>query len=489
MRIGTRLTIVLMLCVMPVIAAYTYWTVAQSNVYVNELKQSARAISSGLAPSIDEELVAQEFEKIGDAFRKMDAEGTRSAILRKDGTLWYSLPDFPAELVDAARVQLAQHQPAEFGPTSGAKNWFCELVPMKGQGGEVIGYLLEVQDWTKVARDNRARSIASIVVALVLLGLIATVIPLTVNRYVSRPLADLSAKVMKFSAKDSDREGSEVELLSEEFRRLDQQLNRARIDLEDRHRRELELERELQRADRLATIGALASGLAHEIGTPMGVIRVRAESLQNDETTSADSRVKLGIIVRQIDRIARIVRMLLDYARKSESHKAVCDLRTIAERAMTLLEPEAARRGVRTVARLGENPLMVNCDADQLEQVFVNLIMNALDAMNRNGGTLRVTANSEKINNGARATLAFEDTGAGVAPEHEDRLFTPFFTTKEPGKGTGMGLAVSQSIVREHDGEITFSTNASGSRFVVAIPMASSEIVEHERGPRQQQRA
>ena len=489
MRIGTRLTIVLMLCVMPVIAAYTYWTVAQSNVYVNELKQSARAISSGLAPSVDEELVAQEFEKIGDAFRKMDAEGTRSAILRKDGTLWYSLPDFPAELVDAARVQLAQHQPAEFGPTSGAKNWFCELVPMKGQGGEVIGYLLEVQDWTKVARDNRARSIASIVVAFVLLGLIATVIPLTVNRYVSRPLADLSAKVMKFSAKDSDREGSEVELLSEEFRRLDQQLNRARIDLEDRHRRELELERELQRADRLATIGALASGLAHEIGTPMGVIRVRAESLQNDETTSADSRVKLGIIVRQIDRIARIVRMLLDYARKSESHKAVCDLRTIAERAMTLLEPEAARRGVRTVARLGENPLMVNCDADQLEQVFVNLIMNALDAMNRSGGTLRVTANSEKSNNGARATLAFEDTGAGVAPEHEDRLFTPFFTTKEPGKGTGMGLAVSQSIVREHDGEITFSTNASGSRFVVAIPMASSEIVEHERGPRQQQRA
>ena len=479
-----------MLCVMPVIAAYTYWTVAQSNVYVNELKQSARAISSGMAPSVDDELVAQDFDKIGDAFRKMDAEGTRSAILRKDGTLWYSLPDFPAELVDAARMQLvAQHNSAEFGPTTGAKNWFCELVPLKGKNGDVIGYLLEVQDWTKVARDSRAHTIAAIIVALVMLAVVATVIPAMVNRYVSRPLADLSAKVMKFSAKDSDREGSEVELLSEEFRRLDQQLNRARIDLEDRHRRELELERELQRADRLATIGALASGLAHEIGTPMGVIRVRAESLQNDETTSPDSRVKLGIIVRQIDRIARIVRMLLDYARKSESHKAICDLRTIAERAMTLLEPEAARRSVRTIARLGENPLMVNCDADQLEQVFVNLIMNALDAMNRGGGTLRVTANSEKSNNGARAMLAFEDTGAGVAPEHEDRLFTPFFTTKEPGKGTGMGLAVSQSIVREHDGEITFSTAASGSRFVVAIPMASSEIVEHERGPRQQQRA
>ena len=490
MKIGTRLTLVLLLCVMPVVAAYTYWSVEQSNVYVNELRQSARAVSSGLAPSVGDEVIAQEWDKIDDAFRKMDAEGTRSAILRKDGTLWHSLPNFPDELVDAARVQLAQHQSAEFEPNAAARNWFCELVPLKGNGGDVIGYLLEVQDWTKVARDSRAQSIASIVVALGLMGIVATVIPAMVHRYVSQPLADLSAKVTRFSANDVDRAaGSEVELLSEEFNKLDRQLDRARSDLEDRHRRELELERELQRADRLATIGALAAGLAHEIGTPMGVIRVRAEALQNDETMSPDSRTKLGIIVRQIDRIARIVRMLLDYARKSESHKAICDLRTIAERALTLLEPEAARRSVRTIARLGENPLMVNCDADQLEQVFVNVIMNAFDAMNRGSGTLRVTASSEKSSDGSRVMLAFEDTGVGIAPENEARLFAPFFTTKEPGKGTGMGLAVSQSIVREHGGEITFSSASSGSRFVVAIPMASSEMVEHEHGTRQQRRA
>jgi signal transduction histidine kinase len=488
-KIGTRLTLVLLLCVMPVIAAYTWWSVAQSNVYLNELRQSARAVSTGTAPALDENVIANEFDKIGDSFRKMDAEGTRSALLRKDGTLWYSLPDFPPELVDAARVQLVNSQPAEFGPTAGAKNWFCELVPLKGAGGEVIGYLLEVQDWSKVARDSRAQAIASILVALCLLGIVAAVIPAMVYRYVSRPLADLSAKVTKFSASDLEKPGSEVELLSEEFRKLDQQLNQARTDLEDRHRRELELERELQRADRLATIGALAAGLAHEIGTPMGVIRVRAESLQNDDTMSPDARVKLGIIVRQIDRIARIVRMLLDYARKSESHKSISDLRPIAERAITLLEPEAARRGVRTIVRLGEAPLMVNCDADQLEQVFVNMIMNALDAMNRGGGTLRVTANSEKTASASRVTLAFEDTGVGVAPEHEKSLFAPFFTTKEPGKGTGMGLAVSQSIVREHDGEITFSSESTGSRFVVAIPMAASDIVEHEHGPREQRRA
>jgi len=489
-RIGTRLTLVLLMCILPVLAAYTYWNVKQSNVYVNQLKQSARAASSSLATSVDEEVNAQEWNKIADAFRQMDAEGTRSALLRKDGKLWYSLPDFPAQLIAAAQVQFAQRNSAEFGPTAGVKNWFCELVPLKNPAGEVIGYLLEVQDWTKVARDTRAQSIASFVVAIILMGVVATVIPLTVHRGVSRPLANLSAKVMKFSLDDSDRgPGSEVELLGEEFRRLDQQLSRARTDLEQRHRRELELERELQRADRLATIGALAAGLAHEIGTPMGVIRVRAEALQQDETISADSRVKLGVIVRQIDRIARIVRMLLDYARKSESHKAICDLRTIADRALALLEPEAVHRNVRTIAQLGESPLLINCDADQIEQVFVNMIMNALDAMQRDGGTLTVTAQTEHNRDGSRVTLAFEDTGPGVAPEHEDRLFSPFFTTKEPGKGTGMGLAVSQSIVREHDGEITFSSGPSRSRFVVAIPMTTSEMIGHEPGSGKQRRA
>jgi len=487
-KIGTRLTIVLLLCVIPVIAAYTWWSVARSNVYLNELKQSARASGSGLATSVDEEINANEWDRIGDAFRKLDAEGTLSAVLRKDGKLWYSLPDFPPEVAAAATLQVAQHQSAEFELEPGAKSWFCELLPLRNAGGEVIGYMLEVEDWTKVAADSRMQSIASIVVALMLLGIVATVIPIGVRRYVSQPLSELSDKVMKFSSADSARgRGSEVELLGQEFGRLDQQLNRARAALEERHRRELELERELQRADRLATIGALAAGLAHEIGTPMGVIRVRAEALQQDESISADGKTRLGVIVRQIDRITRIVRMLLDYARKSESHKAVCDLRGVAERALALLEPEAGHRGVRVIARLGEIPLMVNCDADQIEQVFVNMIMNALDAMQRSGGTLRVTAEIAEKGEDSRATMAFEDTGVGVAPEHEDRLFSPFFTTKEPGKGTGMGLAVSQSIVREHDGEITFSPGPSGSRFVVAIPMVAGEsgMIEHDRGARE----
>jgi len=472
---------------MPVLAAYIYWNFHQNYAYINELKRSEREASSALANSLDEEVNAQEWGRIRDQFREMDAEGTRSALLQKDGKLWFALPDFPRELVAAADVQLTQR---EFGPMERGRSWFCELVPLKNPRGELIGYLLEVQDWTSVARESYTQTIAPLVVALVLMAMVATVIPLTVHYYVTRPLADLSARATRLPVDDSDRSAvNEVELLSGEFRKLDQQLTRARSDLHQRHRRELELERELQRADRLATIGTLAAGLAHEIGTPLGVIRVRAEELQQDDTISADSRGKLGVVVRQIDRIARIVRMLLDYARKKESAKTICDLRTIADRALALLAPEAARRNVRTIAELGESSLLVQCDADQLEQVFVNLITNALDSMQRTGGTLRVAAQTQSSPEGWRALLAFEDTGEGVAPEYEDRVFAPFFTTKEPGKGTGMGLAVSQSIVREHHGEINFTSGPSGTRFVIAIPLITNQTIEADIGPREQRRA
>ena len=107
----------------------------------------------------------------------------------------------------------------------------------------------------------------------------------------------------------------------------------------------------------------------------------------------------------------------------------------------------------------------------RLEQVFVNLAINALDAMVISGGTFRVTTETEDSDREPRLKITFEDTGTGVLPEHKGSVFDPFFTTKEPGKGTGMGLAVSQSIMRDHNGEITFDSGPSGTRFYVTMPM------------------
>jgi len=478
-RVGTRVTFVLLLVLTPAVAGYTYWSVQRSTrTYINDLKRETRATTRGLAPALENEILQGERNQIHNVFERISTEGTEGALFGPDGRLWYAPHDFPSELIPTSKAfELSSAKGfVEFERTASTRRWFCRLIPLNNQSHQIIGHLLVAQDWTDITEDLRARTIVSVVAALMLVMGIAMVIPLVVRRYVSRPLAELTEKVMRFPKEDELGRGlakDEVRLLTEEFWRLDDQLTKARADLLERHRRELDLERRLQHAQRLATIGTLASGLAHEIGTPMGVIRARAEYLLH-KPAPAKSQEGLEIIVGQIDRISRIVRMLLDYARPRESLRVACDVRPIVERALGLVETEAARRNVAVEKELGDSPLIVECDGDQLQQVFVNLAINALDAMATNGGTFRVTAEARNTNHPSRLLITFEDTGTGVSPELKTSVFDPFFTTKEPGKGTGMGLAVSQSIMRDHSGEITFDSGPSGTRFFVTMPMTQT---------------
>jgi signal transduction histidine kinase len=371
---------------------------------------------------------------------------------------------------------------AEFERRLKGRSWFCRLVPLTIRG-KSIGVLLVVQDWTYVREDLRARRLASIGAGLLVVLLIAAIIPLAVHRYISTPLRELSRRVTRLSTQGArPPEGDEVKLITEEFRRLDRQLTEAGAALNERHRRELELERRLQHADRLATIGTLASGLAHEIGTPMGVIRARAEYLLHSKPPQPKLEDGLGIIINQIDRVTRIVRLLLDYARGKEPIRATDDVRRIVQHAISFIETEATRRNVQLVTALGDAPLVVRCDADQLQQVFVNLAMNALDAMKSTGGTLRVIAGIHGGDGTPQARVTFADTGSGVAPQDRSRVFNPFFTTKEPGEGTGMGLAVSQSIMRDHGGEISLESGTDGTNFFVTMPIADKTKPSPELG-------
>src|SRR6202030_426982 len=122
------------------------------------------------------------------------------------------------------------------------------------------------------------------------------------------------------------------------------------------------------------------------------------------------------------------------YARPRESLRVACDVRPIIEHALVLVETEAVRRNVEVVKELGDKPLIVDCDGDQLQQVFVNLAINALDAMAINGGTFRVTTETDDNDHASRLMITFEDTGTGVSAQHKASVFDPFFTTKEPGK-------------------------------------------------------
>jgi signal transduction histidine kinase len=378
----------------------------------------------------------------------------------------------------------------EFEQRVGDRYWFCRVVPLSAD--KPIGYLLVAQDWTNLRENPRQRVLPPIGAAVVVMALIGVLIPLAVSRYVSKPLAELSQKVMRFSSEDelANAGSDEVVLLSEEFQRLGDQLAKAHADLMGRHRHEIELNHRLERADRLATIGTLASGLAHEIGTPMGVIRTRTELLLQGKPSAEKTREGLEIVLSQIERISKIVRMLLDYARGREARRIGYDVRTILANALKLVEAQARQSRVRIVSECGASPLMVNCDPDQLQQVFVNLALNAFDAMATAGGILRVGASiqSDEYDKSA-VRVSFEDTGPGVPREFRERLFDPFFSTKPPGKGTGMGLSVSQSIIRDHGGEIRFEAGFAGARFSIMLPMAQAAFAAGDTGAMQMERA
>jgi signal transduction histidine kinase len=362
----------------------------------------------------------------------------------------------------------------------GSLFWFCRLVPLQSPQQRTLGYMLVAVNLSDVQENTRRRMVSSIIGALAALIMAAAFITLATRRYVTRPLAELSRRVSRFSSNEEDGGRpvgrNEVEFLTEEFRRLDTQLTAARRRLLREHRRQLELERNLRHSDKLATIGTLASGLAHEIGSPMAVIRGRAEYLLNNPEP-ARLRDGLGIIIAQIDRISGIVQRLLDYARRREPQRVRCDIRPVVMRAISLLETESERMNIRMLLDLGPDPLILDCDADQLQQVFVNLGMNALDAMaEQGGGVLRIIA--EVRHSAARELLRviIEDNGPGVAEENRAQIFDPFFTTKPPGRGTGMGLAVSQSIVEDHEGEITMEPRTGrGARFIVTLPLVAAE--------------
>jgi two-component system NtrC family sensor kinase len=480
-KLGTRLTIVLLLAVTPVIMGYTWWSVQRSTkAYITDLKGELRTAGLGLAPAMENDLRDNEWAQARDVLDRMSTDSTLAALLNADGQRWYAPAGFPGGLLpNAEQIEVAAVSGStEFEEWIAHRYWFCRLIRLKVAAQSEPAYLLVAQDWTNISEDLKARALVSLTAALLVVAVIATIIPYVVRRYVSNPLAELSRKVRRFSHDgevERSLDGDELKSLTQEFRRLDEQLMNARADLMKRHKQGLALERQLQRAEKLATIGTLASGLAHEIGTPMGVIRGRAEILLHGRPAPAMTTEGLQIIISQIDRISRIVRMLLDYARERESLRVDCDVRSVIEHALSLMETEARRRGVTVKRSLGDRPIVLECDADQLQQVFINLTMNALDAMTPEAGSLEVRATLESENGAAPvAKIIFEDTGPGVPLENLARVFDPFFTTKEPGKGTGMGLAVSQSIVRDHDGEIALETGPVGTRFTISMPIGAS---------------
>jgi signal transduction histidine kinase len=223
-------------------------------------------------------------------------------------------------------------------------------------------------------------------------------------------------------------------------------------DLTDVHR----LESELLRIEKLRTVGVLAAGIAHEIGTPLGVMRSRAELVLEKLGSAHPQSRGIGIIIEQADRVTRTIRELLDFSRVQPAEAAPVPIAAIVRRSVELLRYELERRRlVVSTAGLDELPPLA-ADPDQLQQVLVNLLMNAIDASPA-GGEIAVSARRD-ADSPEVVRLAVADEGHGIPAEDLLRVFDPFFTTKKRGQGTGLGLTVVMQIVRNHDARIELSS-------------------------------
>jgi signal transduction histidine kinase len=233
-----------------------------------------------------------------------------------------------------------------------------------------------------------------------------------------------------------------------------------------------ELEQRLVQADKLSSIGLLAAGVAHEVNTPLAVISNYAQMLARQVAEDQQKSVLLDKIAKQTIRASEIVNSLLNFSRTSSTSFGDVDLNRVVQETISLLEHQLKKVGVRVGMELDPKLPPVNGNAGKLQQVFLNLFLNARDAM-EGGGTLEIRTWAAE--SGARVEVA--DSGPGIPPEFIHRIYDPFFTTKGSRKGTGLGLSVTYGIIQEHGGSIEVSNRRDGGAcFQLELPWARKPV-------------
>lgn len=248
------------------------------------------------------------------------------------------------------------------------------------------------------------------------------------------------------------------------------ELRQTQQELQTRIEAQLEAERRLIQAEKLAAVGEMAAGIAHELNNPLTTVTGFTELVLEELTEDAKFRPDLELVLREARRARDVVRRLLDFSRRSESERTRVDLNELLGDVLSLTNHLMHTSGIQVEVTLGKNLPWVSVDRNQMKQVFLNLFHNAIQAM-PTGGQLFIRTNPRQSAGRKWVTVSIKDTGAGIAPEHLERVFEPFFTTKSTQGGTGLGLSITYGIVSDHGGEIEVESEVGkGTCFTVWLP-------------------
>jgi len=466
---------------------------------ISEVRRSAHQISETVKNSTHYDMLLNQRESVHRIINTIGKqEGIRKVrIFNKDGAVIYSTDSHDVgHMVDKrAEACYACHavdRPLERLPISERTRIF--QVPGSGrvlgvinpiynepscwQGDchahqatqKVLGVLDISMSLDEVDREMHASQRRLAVFGVVAIAAVSLMIVLLVNRTVLRPVNAIVAATRKVAEGDlhytiTMPQRDEIGMLAQSFNEMTQKLSEA--------------QRQVYQSEKLAAVGKLAAGVAHEINNPLTGVLSYSSFLLKRAADKPEFRDDLEVIVRETQRCRGIVKGLLDFARPSPPEKHSTDINEIVERAVRIVQAQLAAHRVEVRRRLGTDLPPVYADANQIQQILVNLLVNANDAIGESGGTVAL-ATTLKTNDGVveartrEIEISVSDTGCGIPEANIQRLFEPFFSTKGR-KGTGLGLAVAWSIVEKHNGRIGVESEVGkGTTFRVLLPIGET---------------
>ncbi len=347
-------------------------------------------------------------------------------------------------------------------------NWYITAYePIRDFQGRPIGmlYVGILEQRYAAARWAMAR----VFLLVALSGALASMaLAYAMSRGLSRAIAELARASRQLAAGDLDARA--LVHSRDELQELADTLNTMAAALKERDAQIREMARtRIQRSERLAMVGQLAAGVAHELNNPMQGIVAYAMLLREEMAETDARREMVDQIVTQAERCTKIVRSLLDFARQRPSESRPTDINKLITDTLALVERQALFHNVRVERQLGPDVPLITVDPAQIQQVLMNLVINAVEAMDGEG---TLTVGTRLRAGGSMVEIVVSDTGHGISPENLDRIFVPFFTTKEETHGVGLGLAISYRIVRDHGGAITVESEVGkGTTFAVRLPV------------------
>ena len=336
----------------------------------------------------------------------------------------------------------------------------------------------------------QAAEVKLVAIGLSVLISLALLIQLLIGQFLDQPLKELIEGTNRVANEDLDfripvRSDDELGIFAQSFNHMTQELKRAQLSLtqwanrlehmvDERTRDLQEAQQQLVRSEKLASLGKLSAGIAHEINNPLTGILTFSQLLMEQFAPESSEHQDLKVIVQETIRCRTIVRGLLEFARQTAPEKRAFPIHELLDEVLHIVSNQESFQNIQLDTAYDYDIPNILADRDQLKQVLFNIVVNASEAMSGNG-TLGIKTRWDA--NQARFSILFSDTGPGIAPEHLNKLFDPFFTTKE--MGTGLGLAVSYGIIKAHRGNIEITSRpGEGTQVTVTLPAGGSGAAE-----------